>query len=936
MNRIKRSVVLSRTVGWGLLAAMALIPAALPAPARANPVASCTTGGTCANGLCTGGTCTADVGTAYARDCYNAGVPLPPTFGSVGNYDNWVYSGPLAATDGNGVTGEGQSFNVNRQVEIFYYYSKNTAPTHGQNGLSDMALPNNINKNGTCMMAIRQGPTQQKCGSSNFNVAEFVGVICQGTNGASCMWTMANNNTFPWGAGGSSYPGVTPASQHVAVPPFTNACYNGGTRSWSTNLRITGWNADTEGAYPGSPAFVGGLHLAGATDGTCTACHAGQNMFINHPGTATDLPNLVPDINNLPNYWFPANWPNPIVPNFDATLPARSGLNYPSSWPVVTSSETEFSQGFCQTSCHFDPSGGAPAGVGGLFPNLSQLTNIATGHDYCSNVLGQAMSRTPNSMGASSGAMPGASVFDQAYGDVLADGSAMGEYGGWQTEYPGSCNDLNWAPLEGHGDLPTFQSSVFTFNGIPLDSHLGQDANTDGTVVGSPQPNPAVSVFHTLNHDSSNFDGLSGGAFWFQDLLTISNIKNVWLYNRTDCCSERLGESGGVRINYYDLSDKAWYARASGGAVNRGISAQESSSGQNVWAIDQTNNVFYWSMATQKFVHFTDLSFTGSQGTIAASGQKGGATPGGNAGVGYATTPVGSFRFTFDLSTGGGTLVQLDDIPLKQIVSPGPDEAWGIDASGLLYQSVSGGAFTRVTAAPASITQIAISPVDGLCETLYLRTSSGALYVCGNEGASFTPVTLPSGKTATSVAVAGASNPPETGGVWITPQSPNTGAYYKPFGSNTWTLHGSSVTLVQLAASDDTNGHAEAWAQDSAGNTYKYYASSGSFTSMNRGLYGVGPQFLSVGGPGEIWAVGNDQNIYNRAAWKNATTSSASTAGKNAIAFGFGPYASSVLNFQTRFIMVQKVNPGTGADGDYLHLAEVQTYGTPATTINGE
>jgi len=105
--------------------------------------------------------------------------------------------------------------------------------------------------------------------------------------------------------------------------------------------------------------FGGGADLTNVDAGKCTACHAGRNPFVIHPGTALGLPNLA----GLPLE--PDDWYEPIVrPDW----PQNPG-------PLATS-------GAC-SSCHRD------GGSGGAFPQINRELR-----GYCNNVLGPAIERT--------------------------------------------------------------------------------------------------------------------------------------------------------------------------------------------------------------------------------------------------------------------------------------------------------------------------------------------------------------------------------------------------------------------------------------------------------------------------------------------------------------------------------------------------------------
>jgi hypothetical protein len=191
---------------------------------------------------------------------------------------------------------------------------------------------------GLCVAAPREGGKG----------TDFFGVICQGINGKTCFWDQAadcaNLPCFQWNSGGL----VVPASPLIIS---------------STTQASTDW--------------IGGLALAGGGNGTCSDCHAGENGFANHPGTATDLVGrgLV-----SPSVWFPNEWPDPIVPYFDSSvatgetngfLPDTLGGAWPQN-PGPSTYSSSYSSDKCFT-CHVQ------TGPGRRFPKISlQLPGYCT------------------------------------------------------------------------------------------------------------------------------------------------------------------------------------------------------------------------------------------------------------------------------------------------------------------------------------------------------------------------------------------------------------------------------------------------------------------------------------------------------------------------------------------------------------------------------
>jgi hypothetical protein len=211
---------------------------------------------------------------------------------------------------------------------------------------------------------------------------DFFGVICQGTNGKVCYWDQSGAC--------KEGPGCFPFGDHLVLP------FAGGA------VTI----ASSAGRAPASgPRWVGGAGLRASAvgsngEGVCSDCHAGENAFVNHPGTATDIlaasTNRWGGANELParRYWFPRRWPEPIVPAFDPELRGP--------WPQNPGPGPSSHAGSACFRCH------AEGGAGGRFPSVSKALP-----GYCDRVLGTATTRvTPvpacahGDTSCPSGAMP--------------------------------------------------------------------------------------------------------------------------------------------------------------------------------------------------------------------------------------------------------------------------------------------------------------------------------------------------------------------------------------------------------------------------------------------------------------------------------------------------------------------------------------------------
>jgi hypothetical protein len=273
-------------------------------------------------------------GAAYAAQCQSEGVPLPPRWGS----SSWIYNGALAPN---------QSFNDPADFSLIYYYVSTTYPQ------------------GICLANPR--PFYDESNGAAGNLTNLFGVICQGSNGKVCFWDT------PGQIGWDSRNGQTIYSQ-------------------------TGVITSTDPAQiPKPPLWVGGADIPG-NRGICTDCHAGENPFINHPGTATDVITKLSGTNR--SFWFTGHWPDPIVRASDPSIivngvsggawPQNPG---PGTFPSTTNPALGANDASC-LSCH------TAGGTGGRFPELSmQLPN------YCSTILGEARDRTPNP-NQPTGAMP--------------------------------------------------------------------------------------------------------------------------------------------------------------------------------------------------------------------------------------------------------------------------------------------------------------------------------------------------------------------------------------------------------------------------------------------------------------------------------------------------------------------------------------------------
>jgi hypothetical protein len=336
------------------------------------------------------GTPTKNANSAYAKQCQQQLVPLPPSFGGsssgtqcstcfqgTGNCTgckagSWTYSGQISTQE------TIQSFNGSEPVDMFYWES------------TDASAP------GLCMLAPRKGGDA---------FLDFAGVICQSAlTGAVCYWDLGDYKKILW----DGQVGGPHENGHVIVP--------------STAVVITSPTTSTT-------TWVGGADLTvdkspHRYQNECSDCHSGRNAFNNHPNTATDLPGR--GLISASSGWFPAAWPSPIVPDWD---PGSSPLGKP--WPLNPGPQpaTGFSPTTC-FNCHKE------GGTGGLFPAVSQATPR-----YCATMLNEATGRPNRACSASdincpTGAMPfSLSATAPSSGDEFSKGMLRHHYGQCVTEF---------------------------------------------------------------------------------------------------------------------------------------------------------------------------------------------------------------------------------------------------------------------------------------------------------------------------------------------------------------------------------------------------------------------------------------------------------------------------------------------------------------------
>jgi hypothetical protein len=102
-----------------------------------------------------------------------------------------------------------------------------------------------------------------------------------------------------------------------------------------------------------------------------------------------------------------------------------------------------------------------------------------------------------------------------------------------------------WKP----DDLAAWWTAYTSTTLYGADGSRAIDGNDDGNWADG-------SVFHTDATTDSSYLGLgTGGDWWYVDMGSLHTIRRVVLYNRTDCCQDRLSH---FRINYWDPVYLTW------------------------------------------------------------------------------------------------------------------------------------------------------------------------------------------------------------------------------------------------------------------------------------------------------------------------------------------------------------------------------------------
>jgi hypothetical protein len=446
---------------------------------------------------------TTDGGVAYDTDCFYEGVPMPPDFFPITGTSLWHYNGYLTSA---------QSFTGAQRYIYYYESSGQTPPFDGMGGGN--------NPQGIC--AVNLGIL----GSPGPNAVSEINVLCQGSTGKTCFWRWPGFPpiTFPLPSSLTSPSGPLSISGLVRTPAVTARISSRNSNDFENFTSPffgpgdTGTNCNGSTGVGCARVFAGGDEhgfndgrVAGDPVGdgrqlACSACHAGENMILNHPGTATDFRKFISNSNS----YFPtlssggdANWPNALVPAYTAGATAcgtTTGVDgsvglvpcdyFPPYNPGPSAYDSYVTGSQCFGACHTKATS---INSGGRFPLISAqmgpgdyLCTYESGEppcpavgvtpDYVNEVLYPAVTRgmpaQPCSSSTCNGAMPlsekqgfngSADVFSRkilgADGQWLADAQSQfySSSGGAGYQYPQSGSTFS----QPNGSTPGQYSSPY-------------------------------------------------------------------------------------------------------------------------------------------------------------------------------------------------------------------------------------------------------------------------------------------------------------------------------------------------------------------------------------------------------------------------------------------------------------------------------------------
>jgi hypothetical protein len=481
--------------------------------------------------------------------------------------------------------------------------------------------------------------------------------------------------------------------------------------------------------------------------------------------------------------------------------------------------------------------GGTGIGAGDSCTRCHAGQNAFITHDVASNatdLVGEPYWMLPNTM----------------YDPIVQAGYPQNPGPQSLTSYPTSttgCTTCHW-PTGPGGQFPTMLTPQFDGNYCVI---LLAATNRPALQSGMPPINNTCTSGTTCAAQTDPFA---------QALLSNCGVRGSWS-----------GPTGGSSAPLVTgVSSNVLFASGNGT-----ISTDQSAAGNgNTWAIDQWNDVYYWDGTSQSWIWTTENDCCTEQGQIVAGGAN---LPGDN--FAWLATGSNNYRIECNLGvdvggitcgTNGGVVTQIGGNAVHGLVSPNANEAWGIDQNGVLNHSINGAAFVQVST-PQTPKQLAISPFDSNCDTLWAVSTGGVVFRCTKRGSSYTfsDVATLNGVKASSIAVADGpvTQPATANNVWIT--VPNEVGAYRYNGSG-WTQYASGAVFVQIVAGPGSNDPldfpipAEVWALDVSGNIYRFFGNSFVTTGRHAINNSALTQRLSVAGHGDnIWAIGTDNGVYN-------------------------------------------------------------------------
>ncbi len=392
------------------------------------------------------GETTSTTGAAYASLCTLRQVPLPPPFG--GTTNAWTFSGELA---------QNQSFNDIGMSNIYYWNDPQgqgscvaDARTNGT-GKTDFfgVLCQSIHGK-VCLWDQASSASGNAAFTWSSNTGSSASIVSGAPSGKMRVSGLTGMTTDNVGRSLTVFGGKTQNSGAFLIATIVSSTtvdvVNGIASLPDSNPNHINWRIDklavpTSGTGPGGSVFItsttqaniptSGPRWSGGADlqsggpnsgaGTCTDCHQGENIFINHPGSAVDLwsnyrPANVPSPLIPITSWYPDNWPDPIVPRSDmnGAWPQNVGpATFVDSFPRTSSGiySASTSNPPC-VSCH------TPDGRGSVGGRLASLRSFGS-------FSGLYYSEIVNDAATHSAYVSTCSASDIASGDILCPAGGM-------------------------------------------------------------------------------------------------------------------------------------------------------------------------------------------------------------------------------------------------------------------------------------------------------------------------------------------------------------------------------------------------------------------------------------------------------------------------------------------------------------------------------